>query len=501
MSRSILATLALLTLPVMAPAVRAATLHVPDDYPNIQAALDAAQPGDEVAVGPGTWTHLSQRSMEFDDGGRIVTAVAFIPAGVSLVSEAGADATTLRLETSISNGHVVVTSLLDGPDPVFVAGFRLEKLSEDSPAVLIHENPVGAAVTIDECTFADLRSDAEMAAGISCLQGGDLEVSRCVFDDVDADCGFTGNHCYGAVWYLGDGSLRVTDCDFVGCDGRGVSAWGSQLTVEGCSFTDCRAATAGSGIRTQSADALIEDCDFTGCVGVPVSLEAFGAQTGAVRECRFTACSGDGAGAISSGARDTTIEDCRFEDCHGSSSGAVLVSSVAAGTPVRIRRNVFRAIRTETFAALYVSGGSLGTVQSNTFVGCSSSGEISSACAYLTPSSSGPSELSGNIFASSQGSRPAVVAYDAAMLTADCNLYWDNDGGDFGGFVPGPGSLFEDPRFCDPEAADYSLQWGSPCLPANSGGCGLIGVFGFGGCNSIAVEPESWGRIKGLWRR
>jgi hypothetical protein len=44
---------------------------------------------------------------------------------------------------------------------------------------------------------------------------------------------------------------------------------------------------------------------------------------------------------------------------------------------------------------------------------------------------------------------------------------------------------------------------GSPCLPENSGVCGLIGAFGEG-CGVTSVEPSldarSWGSLKNLYR-
>lgn len=46
----------LLLLPlILSPAARAATRRVPEDYPLIQAAIDAAAPGDVVLIGPGTY--------------------------------------------------------------------------------------------------------------------------------------------------------------------------------------------------------------------------------------------------------------------------------------------------------------------------------------------------------------------------------------------------------------------------------------------------------------
>ena len=52
------------------PAV-ADILHVPGDYPTIQAGIDAAVNGDEVVVADGTWTGVGNTNLDF--GGRLIT--------------------------------------------------------------------------------------------------------------------------------------------------------------------------------------------------------------------------------------------------------------------------------------------------------------------------------------------------------------------------------------------------------------------------------------------
>jgi hypothetical protein len=53
--------------------------------------------------------------------------------------------------------------------------------------------------------------------------------------------------------------------------------------------------------------------------------------------------------------------------------------------------------------------------------------------------------------------------------------------------------------FCDEEARDVTLSKGSPCLPTDPSGCGLIGALGQG-CGPVSIESKSWGAIKGLYR-
>ena len=49
------------------------------------------------------------------------------------------------------------------------------------------------------------------------------------------------------------------------------------------------------------------------------------------------------------------------------------------------------------------------------------------------------------------------------------------------------------------QAGKAGIQSDSPCAPANSTGCGLVGALPVG-CGPVALDPVSWGRIKGQYR-
>ena len=95
----------------------------------------------------------------------------------------------------------------------------------------------------------------------------------------------------------------------------------------------------------------------------------------------------------------------------------------------------------------------------------------------------------------------SVSAYAATLSCCDV---FGNIGGDWIRGIEGQESVrmnvSADPLFCDPDGGSFYLQWGSPCVPANSNGCGLIGRYGFGGCNSVSVTPESGGKVKAGFR-
>jgi hypothetical protein len=73
---------------------QASTRRVPSEYPTIQSAIDASISGDSVLVAPGSYSDRNTRKLVGGTFGT-VTALAFLPPGVALVSEYGAGSTTL----------------------------------------------------------------------------------------------------------------------------------------------------------------------------------------------------------------------------------------------------------------------------------------------------------------------------------------------------------------------------------------------------------------------
>ena len=82
-----------------------------------------------------------------------------------------------------------------------------------------------------------------------------------------------------------------------------------------------------------------------------------------------------------------------------------------------------------------------------------------------------------------------------------CSDVFGNERGDWVGCIAGQqgvdGNISEDPLFCDAPNGDFTLRIDSPCAPAHSGGCGLIGVLPVG-CGPTAVKSTTWGAIKAL---
>ncbi len=108
----------------------------------------------------------------------------------------------------------------------------------------------------------------------------------------------------------------------------------------------------------------------------------------------------------------------------------------------------------------------------------------------------GTTQVARNILAGSTEGSGVYVIDDLAM-NLTCNDVFGNAGGTYFGVPPGSTDFSSDPKFCD--LVDFLLGSSSPCAPAHSGGCGLVGAFPVG-CGTISIEPVSWGQIKAQYR-
>ncbi|MBZ0268573.1 right-handed parallel beta-helix repeat-containing protein, partial [bacterium] len=270
-----------------------------------------------------------------------------------------------------------------------------------------------------------------------------------------------------------DSDVRVVNCTFIRCsasDGAGISHLGLPLVVEGCTFIEC----VNQGIRCQGLSA-------------PNTLE--------VRDSYFLRCSSGpsvtGGSIAASQIPIVVVDRCVFED-PGADLTVGAAMALGGNGPKTVSNNVIRGMGlADGSSAVYLGGGS-GTVTGNTFVDLHQMGNVGVAL-YTAPMPFGV-VVSNNIVAHTSG---ADVFRFGSTYTLECNVFWDNAGAL--GVPLGPTDRVADPQFCDPDNGDYTLQGTSPCLPALSLGCDLIGALEQG-CGTVSLTPESWGRIKSGFR-
>ncbi|MGQ0721177.1 MAG: right-handed parallel beta-helix repeat-containing protein [Candidatus Eiseniibacteriota bacterium] len=405
--------------------------RVPSEYATIQAAIDASTAGDSVLVAPGIYTDYTQRIFH----GFQRHACVFLADGVMLLSEGGPEVTTIDMQqAAVFQANVIYgEQLLSGQ--TMVEGFTVTGVPTDRAGAFVVDSE---RVTFRDCVFRDM--GGPYSAALS-SRYTDVDVTSCVFTDL---VGFPA----------------------------GISVLEADLTVDACDFRNC----VERAIGLQGAD-----------LGVP--------EQAVIRNSVFlnnaeTGSGGGGAININDYEAGITITDCYFEGNTAISSGGAI--AIGAAGPWSILDCVFWRNQAPGQAAGAVFAGAIGGA--GTLTGCTFEANGS-----LLPGSAvyldfGSVTFTNNLITGSIGAQ-AVYKLTGGAVTKGCNVYWNNAGGNTLNFGLDLTDRIVDPQYCDAPSGDLTVFDTSPCLPANSLGCGLIGAQDQG-CGTVSVERTSWGKIK-----
>ncbi|GJM44053.1 MAG: hypothetical protein DHS20C21_08950 [Gemmatimonadota bacterium] len=361
----------------------------------------------------------------------------------------------------------------DGDSVVVACGTYLEyQLVMKSGVTLISETGQPDCVTID----------AE----------GRGRVFYCLRVYEGAIVGFTatgGSANYGGgIFCVSLSAPRLENCVFTGnraIVGGGAYLHHSPLVVENCVFTNNQADYFGGGLAIEDfSDPELFACDIMG--------NTAGSHGGGVWSYLYS---------------NPTLDECRITgNVSGATGGGV--HSMATGS--------IALENTLVSGNAAAQGGAVGSWSTNvSLTGCT---------------------VTGN---SAAGSGGGLLGDLGAAFVVDRTILWDNcaadgrevslvDGASSAGFecsdvdttwgaftgAASPawtGTNFSaDPLFCDAlscteapsPTGTFDLGATSPCLEAQTAGCGRIGAFGPGACNRSAesIAARSWGRIKASYR-
>ncbi|NNE09783.1 MAG: hypothetical protein HKN20_14580 [Gemmatimonadetes bacterium] len=266
-------------------------------------------------------------------------------------------------------------------------------------------------------------------------------------------------------------TLRGAGADLTTLDGGGVY---SVIRVPARTERDTRI----EGFRIVNGSA-----DRGG--GISVGLESFPS----IADCEFIGNNGGRGGAIYIGeAGGATVERCRFMENTANEGAGIYVFR----GPASIRFNIFCG------NDAFITGG--GMHFSNTIGAVAVNNTIvrnTSAHGFGSGVSFGGSQVdfSRNIVAYNDGGHGiSVVGSD---IVDECNVLFQNHEGDMCGKVPSESDLIGDPRFCDMDACELSIEGNSLATKIDCGGfAGALPV----GCAFTASETVSWGEVKALFR-
>jgi hypothetical protein len=234
-------------------AARAANLLVPGQYPTIQAAIDAAAPGDHVVVASGTYTGNGNVSLNL------------LGKEITLRSESGDPQ----------------TCILDGQDTSAI----LQAISMET------QNTVVQGFTFRRGrALAQFGSGTDAMGGAIRLENASLTVRNCKFESNQAigNPGLFGggSGLGGAISAFGgfvSTNLYLENCSFIGNVARGLDdafspgsgqggaiySNGAGVTAQGCQFTSNEAISGtgglsrGGGLCLDASGGYLKNCVFT----------------------------------------------------------------------------------------------------------------------------------------------------------------------------------------------------------------------------------------------
>lgn len=357
----------LLCATMLAPSAFAVDRRVPQDYPTLQAAVDAADDGDEIVVSPGTWQgfSVSNKSLKIRSTGSFATTritsqcwinsapngfefenITLIgltlntastvltwdrvrAAGVAVPLSGTARVALLDSELvgsqiysansqQVASNHSITRTIFRSNSSISSTG----SLSVTASEFIACNSPIsmGQSVTIDGSVF-------QGGIGGGAVSGNGVTISNSEVRDYESSTN------RGAIYSTG--AVTASSSVFVGCRfrnntsvngyGGAISAQGA-ITVTSCSFSACGAGGSGGGVLggaiaglTTDSVTSLADCTFVDCGGDESAQALYGGAVYtpgplSVIRSSFTTCGGNAwyGGAIFASSGHVTLTDCSF---------------------------------------------------------------------------------------------------------------------------------------------------------------------------------------------
>ena len=281
--------------------------RVPEDHPTIQAAIDAALPGETVAVAPGFWDErISIR-------GKAITLRGVAGAGRTTLSGTGSSGPVITVEGALSRGTRIEGFTVSGGHGerghgILVEGADLAvrdaRVERNSSSGVFND---GGEVTLFGCTVDS--NTAPVGGGGVRAVGGDTTLVNCT---VSRNAAGT----FGGGIFAEGGRVQVLDSR-ISANRTTSGAWGGGMWAErtdvfasGSSFAGNSSIESGGAAYLRGGTADLFRCDFTG----NTSQMAYGLfSEGAFVRLRESSLCGIAGDAVVGDMVDVT--GARFSDC------------------------------------------------------------------------------------------------------------------------------------------------------------------------------------------
>jgi hypothetical protein len=507
-----------------------ASLHVPSEYPTIQAAIDASVDGETVLVADGTYTGAGNNNLNF--GGRLITVrsengpdTCIIDCehdGPGFAFDAGETADAVVEGFTLTNGYQGVWCFRSSPTIVncTMAGNQYGIVGAVACCLrifgcTIRDNEFGVVTEVADVAVADSTITENARGGIAV--DGRATITHCAIarngsgvycdnESTIANCVITGNHSHDGGGLYCQGDTVITNCEITGntaqygggglyCRGAATisncvisgntAGWGSGALFYGSgpvTITSCTISgnTSGGGVvYTGDDDLVLANCTIsenatTLCAG---GVYYLGAGTLTVRNCTITGNVSTshgpflGVGGI----------DCQAE---GTIANSAISGNIGSGVGGIYCINP-TVVNCEITANEGDSGGGLMCYDGAAITNCTITGNtaVDEGGGVLLVRGN-PSIANSILWANSAPQGPQVsLVGDSSHPTTLSVSHADIQGGEDAVHVDegctliwGPGNIDGDPLFVDADGPDddpntfedndYRLSAGSPCIDA-----------------------------------
>lgn len=413
-----------------------ATIHVPEEYPTIQAAIDAAVNGDTVLVADGIYTGPGNKDLDFDGK------------GITLISENGPDNCVIDCEFN-GRGFYFHSGELQNS---VLSGLNIINGNANQGAGIYCKN---SSPTISNCSINNNIAEAKQGGGIYC-ENSSPTISDCLIS------GNIGND--GGGIYCKNSSPTITLCtisgNFADYYGGGIHcyAWSSPV-ITYCSITGNIGESRGGGIYCDNSSPDINNCTISG---------------------NNTAGAGGGIYCTKS---SPSVTNCGILENIAEWDGGGIYCDISSPT-------ISNSTINGNMANNLHAGGIYCETSSPTITNCIISDNIGddSGGIYCCDLSS-PNITYCTISMNAGGNKGNGIFCENSSPTINNCIIWDNStteiylsGGspivtysDIKGGSPGEGNIDKNPMFVGD--GDYHANPGSPCLVASEAGA-EIGAYG-----------------------
>lgn len=266
-------------------------------------------------------------------------------------------------------------------------------------------------------------------------------------------------------------------------DGGLVLVQNAAPTLTHNRFAGAAGARGGALYLTGSAS-LLADNVFAGCSSSlgGGALVISGSAGIAVERCRFegNAAAGSGGAVLLDQSFGAVFSDCVFLDNEAAQAGGGLLVQESAAT---VERCVFAGNSADRGGGVAVF-----SPYPSSLVNLTAFGNDAANGGGVFVSDLSRATVERSIVAGNYGY--GISSGNGVTLTNGCNDVWNNTPLDYHNVTVDPSSFSQDPYFCNTAARDFTIDTDSPCAPANSAGCDLVGALGAVCARSFIRVPD-----------